>query len=187
SKNQSELNLTAKVHPNTASNTKLTAQTLEGKHYVPFVIEPSAGVERCMLAVMNEAYHEEPLPAKEGQAPDAQSETRIVLKLKPFLAPIKAAVIPLARNKPELMALATQTKATLQKLGLGRILLETSGNVGKAYRKHDEVGTPLCVTVDFQSLEDGTVTIRHRDTMQQERLSLAELPAYLQGFYRVGG
>lgn len=180
SKNQTELGLTAKVHPNTASNTKLTAQTTEGKHYVPFVIEPSAGVERCMLAVINEAYTEELLPAKEG----AEPETRIVLKFKPHLAPIKAAVIPLARNKPELMELATKTKAALQKLGLGRVLLETSGNVGKAYRKHDEVGTPLCITIDFQSLEDATATIRHRDTMQQERINLKDLPTYLQTFYR---
>lgn len=174
-KNQSELNLTAKVHPNTQSNARLAVQDLESKQWVvPFVIEPSAGVERAFLAVLNEAYHEEPLE---------NGETRTVLKLKPHLAPLKAAVIPLAKNKPELVALAKTVKANLQKLGLGRVLFEDSGNVGKAYRKHDEVGTPLCVTVDFQSLDDAQVTVRNRDTMQQERMPIADLPGYMRAFY----
>ncbi|MBI1309493.1 MAG: glycine--tRNA ligase [Proteobacteria bacterium] len=175
-KAQDEFNLTAKVHKNTHSNTKLTAQNLEtNSHYVPFVIEPSAGVERCFLAVMNEAYTEETIPGKDGQP----ESTRTVLKFKPHIAPIKAAVIPLAKNKPELVALAKSLKNDLQKLGLGRILFEDSGNVGKAYRRHDEVGTPVCITVDFESLEDGAVTIRDRDTMAQQRLPITALPAHL--------
>lgn len=175
SKNQDELNIQAKVHPNKDSNARLAVQDLEAKKWVvPFVIEPAAGVERAFLAIMNEAYHEEALE---------NGETRTVLKFKPHLAPLKAAVIPLAKNKPELVNLAKQIKADLQKLGLGRILLEDTGNVGKAYRKHDEVGTPLCITVDFQSLEDAQVTVRNRDTMAQERLAIADLPAYVRQFY----
>lgn len=174
-KNQAELNLTAHVHENKDSNSRLAVQDLEAKSWVvPFVIEPSAGVERAFLAIMNEAYHEETLE---------NGDTRTVLKFKPHLAPIKAAVIPLAKNKPELVSLAKSIKASLQKLGLGRVLFEDSGNVGKAYRKHDEVGTPLCITVDFDSLEDKQVTIRNRDTMQQQRVAIADLPATFRDFY----
>lgn len=174
-KNQSELNIQAKVHENKDSNARLAVQDLEAKKWVvPFVIEPSAGVERAFLAVLNEAYHEEQLE---------NGDTRTVLKFKPHLAPIKAAVIPLAKNKPELVNLAKGIKADLQKLGLGRILFEDTGNVGKAYRKHDEVGTPLCITVDFDSLEDACVTVRNRDTMQQERIQIADLSAYMRKFY----
>jgi glycyl-tRNA synthetase len=162
------------VHENTHSNSRLAVQIIEEgqppRWVVPFVIEPSAGVERAMLAVLNEAYTEETLP---------DGDTRLVLKLKPHLSPIKAAVIPLAKNKPELVAKAQELKAALQKLGLGRVLLEMSGNVGKAYRKHDEIGTPVCLTIDFQTLDDATVTLRHRDTMQQERLPLSAIPARL--------
>ena len=174
-KNQSELNLTAHVHPNTQSNARLAVQDLEAKKWVvPYVIEPAAGVERAFLAILNEAYHVETLE---------NGETRTVLKFKPHLAPIKAAVIPLAKNKPELVNLARGIKADLQKLGLGRIMFEDTGNVGKAYRKHDEVGTPLCITVDFDSLEDNAVTVRNRDTMQQQRIQIADLSAHLRKFY----
>lgn len=175
-KYQSELNLTAHVHENTESTTRLAIQRIEDNSwYVPYVIEPSAGVERAMLAIMNEAYTVEKIKDADGNDKDE----RIVLKLKAHLSPIKAAVIPLAKNKPELVELAKTLKDSLQKLGLGRVLLEMSGNVGKSYRKHDEVGTPACITVDFQSLEDQTVTIRNRDTMEQERVAIAELPARL--------
>jgi glycyl-tRNA synthetase len=98
------------------------------------------------------------------------------------LAPIKAAVLPLARNKPELVEKAQSIKNTLQKLGLGRVMLDTSGNVGKAYRKHDEIGTPLCITVDFDTLTDGQVTIRSRDTMAQERMPIESLSDYFKSF-----
>jgi glycyl-tRNA synthetase len=124
------------------------------------------------LAILNEAYKVEKL---EG------GKERLVLALKPHLAPIKAAVIPLKRNHVGLVEQASKIKKTLQSLQLGRILLENSGNIGKNYRRHDEVGTPLCVTVDFQSLEDHTVTLRDRDTMDQKRLPASELPAHLRG------
>ncbi len=172
SREQSELNLTAKVDVNTHSNAKLAIQdTQTGDWFVPYVIEPSAGVERGFLAILNEAYNVEKL--KDGKE-------RTVLRLKPHLAPIKAAVIPLKRNNKDLVERAKDIKNELQSLALGRVLLENSGNIGKSYRKHDEIGTPMCITVDFQSLEDGTVTIRDRDTMKQERLEKESISDYFK-------
>ena len=132
---------------------------------------PAAGVERGVLAVLNEAFKIEKL---EG------GKERTVLAFKPHLAPIKAAVIPLKRNNEELVEAATSLKRKLQSLSLGRVLLENSGNIGKSYRRHDEVGTPLCLTVDFQTLEDQTVTVRDRDTMGQERIHVEEAPDYVK-------
>ncbi len=172
SKNQSELGISAKVNENNASNAKLAVQDIEtNKWSVPYVIEPSAGVDRGVLAVLNEAYSVETL---EG------GKERTVLSLKPHLSPIKAAVIPLKRNHEGLVELATKIKSELQNLRLGRILIENSGNIGKSYRRHDEVGTPLCITVDFESLEDGSVTVRDRDTMEQKRVSVDEIKTQLQ-------
>ena len=172
SKNQDELNISAKTKENTDSNAKLAVQDLENKSWiVPYVIEPSAGVDRGFLAILNEAYRKEDL---------GEGKERVVLAFKPHLSPIKAAVIPLKRNNEELVNLAKNIKNSLQSLHLGRILLENSGNIGKSYRKHDEVGTPLCITVDFQTLEDGTVTVRDRDTMEQIRIHSEELQDYLK-------
>ena len=153
-------------------------QDLDTKKWkVPFVIEPSAGVDRGVLAVLNEAYKIESL---EG------GKERVVLSLKPHLSPIKAAVIPLKRNHEGLVSLAAKIKSELQNLRLGRILIENSGNIGKSYRRHDEVGTPLCITVDFDSLEDGTVTLRDRDTMKQKRVSIEEVKENLQKMLNKG-
>ncbi len=170
-KNQDELNISAKVMPNNNSNTRLAIQDLKSnKWVVPYVIEPSAGVDRGVLAIMNEAYNLEDL---------GEGKERIVLKLKPHLSPIKAAVIPLKKNNDDLVNKASELKKTLQKLNLGRIVLENTGNIGKGYRRHDEIGTPLCITIDFESLEDNTATVRDRDTMQQERVSINDLAEYL--------
>ena len=170
-KNQDELDITAKVMENKSSNTRLAIQDIETKKWVvPYVIEPSAGVERGILAILNEAYNIEEL---EG------GKERTVLKLKPHLSPIKAAVIPLKKNNEDLVKIASDLKNTLQKQNLGRIVLENSGNIGKSYRRHDEIGTPLCITVDFESIDDNSVTVRDRDTMNQERLSIEALPTYL--------
>ena len=178
SKNQAELDIKAKVIENKASNAKLAMQDLDTKKWkVPFVIEPSAGVDRGVLAVLNEAYKIESL---EG------GKERVVLSLKPHLSPIKAAVIPLKRNHEGLVGLAAKIKSELQNLRLGRILIENSGNIGKSYRRHDEVGTPLCITVDFDSLEDGTVTLRDRDTMKQKRVSIEEVKENLQKMLNKG-
>lgn len=175
-KEQESLNIQAKVKPNNESKTRLAVQDIETKEWtVPFVIEPSMGLDRGLLAVFNEAYTVEQLD---------DGKERIVLKFKPHLAPIKAAVIPLAKNKEVLVNKAKEIKQQLQALGLGRVLFENSGNVGKAYRKHDEVGTPLCITVDFETIEeDDKVTVRNRDTMEQERVAVSELSAYVQKFY----
>lgn len=167
-KNQKDFNLQAKVHHNALSNAKLAYQDPgSGKWIIPYAIEPSAGVDRGVLAVLSEAYHEEAV---------GDDKSRVVLKLKNHLAPIKAAVMPLKRNHEELAATARAMKKQLQKLGIGRILLEDSGNIGKCYRKHDEVGTPICITIDFQTIEDGTVTLRDRDTMAQRRVAMTAVP-----------
>ena len=166
-KNQRDLDITAAVPDNEDSNTRLAVQRQEDKRWtVPFVIEPSAGVDRGVLAILNEAYAVETL---------ANGSRRTVLSLRPHLAPIKAAVLPLKRNHDGIVSRARALKADLMKLGLGRVLFENTGNIGKGYRRHDEVGTPLCITVDFQTLDDETVTVRDRDTMQQERLNTSVL------------
>ena len=171
-KNQRDLGIAATVLPNSDSNTRLAVQPQGGKGWtVPYVIEPSAGVDRGLLAVLNEAYTVETL---------ANGSQRTLLSLRPHLAPIKAAVLPLKRNHDGIVAAARAIKAALTKLGLGRILFENTGNIGKGYRRHDEVGTPLCVTVDHQTLDDDTVTVRDRDTMRQERIGTAALAAYLR-------
>ena len=170
SKKQKELNIQAKVLENNESNSKLALQDENNNWFVPFVIEPSAGVDRGILAVLNDAYFVENVDGKE----------RVVLKLKPHLAPIKAAVMPLKKNDEKIVALAKKVKDDLQKLGLGRVLFENSGNIGKNYRRHDEVGTPICITVDFESLDNQTVTVRDRDSMKQERVSLDTLSDILQ-------
>ena len=170
-KNQDELNISAKVMPNNNSNTRLAIQDIESKKWVvPYVIEPSAGVDRGFLAIMNEAYNVEDL---------GEGKERVVLKLKPHLSPIKAAVIPLKKNNTELVNKASDLKKRLQSLNIGRVVLENTGNIGKGYRRHDEIGTPLCITIDFESLEDNTATVRDRDTMKQERISIDDLPEYL--------
>ncbi len=171
SKKQDELNITANVMKNNSSNTRLAIQDQNTNEWVvPYVIEPSAGVERGILAIMNEAYNVEQLE---------NGKERTVLKLKPHLSPIKAAVIPLKKNNEELVALASEVKNSLQKLNLGRIILENTGNIGKGYRRHDEIGTPLCITIDFDSLENKTATIRDRDSMEQEVVAINELQNYL--------
>jgi glycyl-tRNA synthetase len=176
-RSQSEFNLTAKVMPNTDSNSKLAIQDLDTKQWVvPYVIEPSAGVDRGVLAVLNEAYSVEKLE---------NGTERTVLALRPHLAPIKVAVLPLKRNHEGIMETARGIKKSLQQLGVGRVLFEDTGNIGKGYRRHDEVGTPLCVTVDFETIEgDKTVTIRDRDSMTQQRVHVEALADYVKDYFR---
>jgi glycyl-tRNA synthetase len=176
-KGQEQLSIFSKVAENTQSNAKLAVQDLETKEwFLPFVIEPSAGVDRGFLAILNEAYEEEALE---------DGKTRIVLHLKPHLSPIKAAVIPLKRNDSNIVEKAVDLKNKLQRTISGKVLLENTGNIGKNYRKHDEIGTPACITVDFQSLDDNTFTVRDRDSMQQERVNLEEIRHYLEGNYEI--
>lgn len=172
-KSQADLDIQATVKDNKDSTTKLAIRDDEQKKWVvPYVIEPSAGLDRGVLAILTEAYHEETLD---------NGKKRTVLKIKPHLAPVKVAVIPLARNNEAIVNLSQHILKQLRALGVGRIFYEQTGNIGKSYRRHDEIGTPLCVTVDFESLGEeaaelkDTVTIRDRDTMQQQRLSITEL------------
>ncbi len=135
---------------------------------VPHVIEPSLGVDRTILAVLSSAYTEDELGG----------EARVYLKLAPRIAPVKAAVFPLMKNKPELVAKARDIYAALKK-EIPQIMWDDNGNVGKRYRRQDEIGTPFCITVDFDTLEDDTVTIRHRDSGEQERIAAGDLEKFL--------
>ncbi len=250
SRDQERLGLTARVNPNPDSLARLTYfDQPNNRHIVPFVIEPSAGVGRCFLAVLCEAYDEEMTKAppqdkldavaqalqtflksvgrneklgddvkaaltEQGEAigsdlanrlpqidallamagadqievgkklrgqaqPIADEHFRTVLHLKPKIAPVKAAVFPLKRNHDGLVGTAKDIRRTLQTTGM-RTVYDDTGAIGRLYRRQDEIGTPFCITVDFQTLEDQTVTVRDRDTMQQERVASAELEQYLR-------
>lgn len=176
-KNKEEFTLTAQCHDNADSTTKLCIRDDDTNAWVvPFVIEPSMGVDRGVLAVMTEAYEEEDL---------GDGNIRTVLKLKKHLAPIKVAVIPLKKNNEQIMAKCHEIKKNLLKLGIGRVALENTGNIGKAYRRNDEIGTPICITVDFETIENqpASVTIRDRDTMEQHRVNIADLKEYLRNYF----
>lgn len=147
------------------SNQNLAMADREGEPaIVPHVIEPSLGVDRTVLAVLSSAYTED----------DMGGEARVFLKLTPRIAPVKAAVFPLMKNKPELVAKAREIYLALKK-EIPQIMWDDNGNVGKRYRRQDEIGTPFCITVDFDTLENDTVTIRHRDTGEQERIATTDL------------
>ncbi|MFL6256634.1 MAG: glycine--tRNA ligase, partial [Pyrinomonadaceae bacterium] len=139
------------------------------ERYYPYVIEPAAGVNRTVLAVLMDAYSEKTTD---------KGEKRVILKLHPELAPIKVAVLPLAKNKPEIVSMAKAIKKELQPSM--RAVYDDTGGIGKLYARQDEIGTPFCVTVDHQSLEDEAVTVRDRDTWNQERVKAAELADYLK-------
>jgi len=142
-----------------------------GEKYIPHVIESTWGVDRNILAVLNEAYTEEKLE---------DDSTRIVLKLKPVLAPYKVAVLPLMKKD----GMAEKAQEIVKSLGsLGYIAYDQGGSIGKRYRRQDEAGTPVCVTVDYETLKDNTVTVRDRDTMEQKRVAVEELSAYIFGTY----
>ena len=133
--------------------------------FVPHVIEPSFGVERALMAVLSGAYRED----------EQNGEKRVYLALPEHLAPVKFAVSPLLKNKPELAEKAREVYAALAKANPGRVMWDDNGNIGKRYRRQDEIGTPHCVVIDFQTLEDGTVTVRERDTTEQRRVNVEEL------------
>jgi len=134
------------------------------ERFIPHVIEPSLGLERTMLAILTSAYHEDEL----------NGETRVFLKFKSEIAPYQYAVFPLLKNKPDLVAKAKEVYEQIKKSG-ARVIFDDNGNIGKRYRRQDEIGTPFCVTIDFDSLEDNTVTVRDRDTGEQKRVKIEEL------------
>ncbi len=153
-----------------ASATDLSYYDEETKErFIPHCIEPTFGVERIVLAVLSDAYREE----GEGE------EKRVYLAFPPAVAPIKACVSPLLKNKPGLVAHAEQIFSYLKSL-FGNIAWDDNGNIGKRYRRQDEIGTPYCITVDFDTLEDKAVTVRDRDTGTQERILIDSLPEYLK-------
>jgi len=142
--------------------------------YVPWILETSMGMGRVFLAVLCDAYHEDQM----------DGETRVVLRLAPHLAPVKVAVSPLLKNKPELVAKAREVYALLKK-EVPQIMWDDNGNIGKRYRRQDEIGTPFCVVIDFDTLGEkpelkDTITIRHRDTGEQERLPISELTNFVK-------
>jgi glycyl-tRNA synthetase len=139
------------------------------ERFYPYVIEPAAGVNRTVLAALMDAYTEKV---------NDKGEKRVILKLSPQLAPIKAAVLPLAKNKPEIVGMAKAIKRSLQPVL--RAVYDDTGGIGKLYARQDEIGTPFCVTVDHQSLEDEAVTVRDRDTWEQERVKVSDLQEHLR-------
>ena len=133
--------------------------------FVPHVIEPSFGVERALMAVLSGAYRED----------EQNGEKRVYLALPEYLAPVKFAVSPLLKNKPKLVEKAREVYAQLAKANPGRVMWDDNGNIGKRYRRQDEIGTPHCVVIDFQTLEDDTVTVRERDTTEQRRVKVEDV------------
>ena len=152
------------IQDNSAKSMEYTIKGTNTK-FVPHVIEPSFGVERAVMAVMSAAYTED----------EVNGEKRIVMKFPEHLAPVKYAVSPLLKNKPELVAKAREVYQMLKKEH-GAVMWDDNGNIGKRYRRQDEIGTPHCVVIDFETIEgDGTVTIRDRDTTEQRRVKITEL------------
>lgn len=142
-----------------------------GERYVPWVIEPSFGLTRAMMAFLVDAYDEEEVPNAKGG-----TDTRTVLRLDRRLAPVKVAVLPLSKKET---LTPTAEKVAAQLRGFWNVEYDTSGAIGRRYRRQDEIGTPFCVTVDFDTLEDNAVTVRERDTMEQERVQIEDLQGYL--------
>ncbi len=157
-----------RVNPDSTDDLSYFDEPTKTRFY-PHVIEPAAGVNRTVLAVLMDAYSERT---------NDKGEMRVILKLSPQLAPIKAAILPLAKNKPEIVGMAKAIKRSLQPML--RAVYDDTGGIGKLYARQDEIGTPLCVTVDHQSLEDEAVTVRDRDTWEQERVKVSDLAEHLQ-------
>jgi len=158
-----------KSHMNASGKSLEYFDQVNNKKYIPHVIEPTFGLDRSILACLCSAYTEEKLE---------DGDSRVVLKFPKNLAPIKVAVFPLLKNKPELVQKAREIFGELNEYLMCEF--DDNGNIGKRYRRQDEIGTPYCVTIDFDSLESDTVTARDRDTMKQERVKVAELTAYLK-------
>ena len=157
-----------RINPDSTEDLSYFDEATKERFY-PYVIEPAIGVNRTLLAVMMDAYTEKT---------NDKGETRVILKLTPELAPIKIAVLPLAKNKPQIVETAKNIKRDLQPSM--RSVYDDTGGIGKLYARQDEIGTPFCVTVDHQTLEDHAVTVRHRDTWEQERIAVDQLKDYLQ-------
>ena len=155
-------------HQNTSGKDMTYFDPETNEHYIPYVVEPSLGVERSLLAVLCDAYDEEVID-------EAKNDVRTVLRFHPALAPIKAAVLPLSKK---LSDKAMEIYETLAKHF--PVDFDDAGSIGKRYRREDEIGTPFCITYDFDSETDGCVTVRDRDTMEQERIKIEDLVSYIE-------
>lgn len=157
------------------SHMELSKQKLEyldnenNEKFIPHVIEPSLGVDRTILAILSSAYRED----------EMGGEKRVYLKLSPQVAPVKVAVFPLMKNKPELVSKAREIFNSIRK-EISEVTFDDNGNVGKRYRRQDEIGTPMCITIDFDTLEDDSVTLRDRDTGKQDRVKIGDLMAAIK-------
>ena len=159
-----------KAHETTSGESMEYIDPITNERFIPYVVEPSVGVERLALSFLCNAYEEQEL----------ENDSRVVLHLHPALAPYKAAVLPLQKNKLGEQALAVYEDLSRRFM----VDYDETGSIGKRYRRQDEIGTPLCVTVDFETEETGSVTVRDRDTMLQERVPLSELVSYIEGKLR---
>ena len=164
----SRTNFDLTAHQNTSGKDLTYFDQESGEHYIPYVIEPSLGADRVTLAFLCDAYDEEIVDAE-------KNDTRVVLRLHPAIAPMKCAVLPLSKK---LSGEATEVYHMLQKHFMADY--DEAGSIGKRYRRQDEIGTPFCVTYDFDSKEDGCVTVRDRDTMEQERVKIEDLAGYIE-------
>jgi glycyl-tRNA synthetase len=144
-----------------------------GEVFIPHVIEPTFGVDRNIMAVISNSY----------TIDEINGEKRVYLKLPPHLAPVKVAVSPLLKNKSELMDKAKEIFGILKK-EFGNVMWDDNGNIGKRYRRQDEIGTPYCVTIDFETLDNSTITIRDRDSAKQERVSVSDMVGKLNGYLK---
>lgn len=156
------------IHDNSGKSMEYTIKGTQDK-FIPHVIEPSFGLERALMAVLSAAYWND------------EANDRVVLKLPEHLAPAKFAVSPLLKNKPELVEKAREVYKALQAKYPGRVMWDDNGNIGKRYRRQDEIGTPYCVVIDFDTLEDGTVTVRDRDTTEQKRTEIKAIVNPISG------
>jgi len=157
-----------RINPDSHEDLSYFDEATKARFY-PHVIEPAAGVNRTVLALLMDAYSEKT---------NDKGEMRVILKLHHSMAPIKVAVLPLAKNKPEIVGMARAIKRSLQPVM--RAVYDDTGGIGKLYARQDEIGTPFCVTVDHQSLEDEAVTVRDRDTWEQERVKVSDLPGHIK-------
>lgn len=160
-------NFDLRNHQTMSGKSMIYKDSETGEEYIPHVVEPTWGVERTALAVLCSAYHEE----------ERNGQKRVVLRFKPYLAPYKVAVFPLLRNKPEIVEKAKTVYAMIK--NYVHAVWDDRGNIGKRYFSQDEIGTPWCVTIDYETLENNTVTIRDRDTTEQERIAIDDLPSYV--------
>ena len=164
-----------KAHSERSGHSLTYFDQAENRRFTPYVVEPAAGVDRAVMTFLVDAYTEEEAPTASGG-----TQKRVVLKLHPAIAPVKVSVLPLSRNE-RLVPLAREVYDTVRRSGAvdGFVQYDDAQSIGRRYRRQDEIGTPLCITVDFNSLDDNAVTIRDRDTMEQARIPIASLEAEL--------